>query len=269
MKKIGLMMSSLLLASAALMTFSCSGSSNEPDKPGPKPNSTTSAGILPFITRLSDGVLMTSEADFNAVDSYIGGLKDVGFIFLDRADGAGVSYVHKMTYKRNIWSFFAVGKQAGETFQGGYGIYYKNPSRTLKSHQSGIGAYMTGVPAPLTGVITRADGTKKVVDVDMKFYTARFETESQVNAFGSSTFTAVRNENKNFIAIGTVKNDLFASLQNAVKTADSAYSVTEVAKGSAYTIYMIAGARYWGLNGVEKKSVASGIDSYEINLMWK
>ena len=82
-------MSSLLLASAALMTFSCSGSSNEPDKPGPKPNSTTSAGILPFITRLSDGVLMTSEADFNAVDSYIGGLKDVGFIFLDRADGAG------------------------------------------------------------------------------------------------------------------------------------------------------------------------------------
>ena len=174
-----------------------------------------------------------------------------------------------MTYKRNIWSFFAVGKQAGETFQGGYGIYYKNPSRTLKSHQSGIGAYMTGVPAPLTGVITRADGTKKVVDVDMKFYTARFETESQVNAFGSSTFTAVRNENKNFIAIGTVKNELFASLQNAVKTADSAYSVTEVAKGSAYTIYMIAGARYWGLNGVEKKSVASGIDSYEINLMWK
>ncbi len=267
MKKIRLILSSVLVASAALVTFSCSGSGNDPDNPD-KPATTTSAGILPFITRLSDGTLMTSDADFTAVDNYIGGLKNVGFIFLDRADGAGVSYVHKLTYKRNIWSYFAAGKQAGETFQGGYGIFYK-PTRAISSHASGSGAYMSGVASSLTGVITRPDGSQKVVDVDMKFYAARFDTQAQVSAFGSSTFNAVKNENKNFVAIGTVKNDLFASLQEAVKAADSAYNVLEVEKGSAYTIYMIAGTRYWGLNGVEKKSVGNGIDSYEINLMWK
>lgn len=268
MNKIKLLMSSVAMSAAVMMTFSCGESGNDPDDPGNKPSTTTSAGILPFVSRLSDGVLMTSDADFNAVDNYVGGLENVGFIYLDRADGAGVSYVHKMTYKRNIWSYFAPGKQSGDSFQGGYGIFTR-PTRAISAHKSGDGAFMTGAASSLTGVITRPDGTTKVVDVDMKFYSARFDTQVQVKAFGDGTFNEVKNENKNFIAVGTVKNELFASLQDAVKAADSAYNVTEVTKGSAYTIYMIAGTRYWGLNGCTKKSIASGIDSYEINLMWK
>lgn len=67
MNKIKLLMSSVAMSAAVMMTFSCGESGNDPDDPGNKPSTTTSAGILPFVSRLSDGVLMTSDADFNAV----------------------------------------------------------------------------------------------------------------------------------------------------------------------------------------------------------
>lgn len=262
------------LLAAGIVLSSCSGSSNDPDNPGTV--TAKSAAILPFISTLSDTPILSDDAEYRAVDSYISGLENVGFIFLDRADNAGVRNVQKLAYAHDKWTSFALNRmdQSG-AFRGGY-CMFEEPTRFVKAHASGDGAFMTGVASSLTGVVTRFDASgnvesAKTVSIDMKFYTARFDTQAQIDAFGgqSGTFSQVMSENKNFIALGTVKNDLFRKLQEAVTNVDSAFKVTEVYKGDTYTIYLMGGNRYWGLNGVSQKPIAQGINAYEVNLMWK
>ena len=76
--------------------------------------------------------------------------------------------------------------------------------------------------------------------------------------------------NMPLLMIGTVKNDLFESLQAAGQSAGTSYgfNVFEVSKGSLYTIFLLTEERFWGFNKVETETIANGIESYRISVMW-
>ena len=39
-------------------------------------------------------------------------------------------------------------------------------------------------------------------------------------------------------------------------------------RGAQYTIFLLTEERFWGLNGVQKETLADGIESYAIKVMW-
>ena len=262
-------------AATALFLTACSGGGNDgPDTPGPQVPQSKNEAVIPFITTMSDAPLTGSDEDYNAISRYVGDRKASGLMFIDRADNAGLVNVQKLvTANRGIWSAFAVSKANPSAFEGGFFIF-NAPTRFVRTHTEGD-CNMTGVSVSLAGNIYKADASGNLVPTkDVKIpacvYTARFETEAQVNDFGkaSGIFDAVKAENKNFLAVGLVKNDLFQKLQAAVAARDSQYKVVEVSKGASYTIYLMASEKNWGLNGVEKKTIAGNIESYEVSVKW-
>ena len=98
----------------------------------------------------------------------------------------------------------------------------------------------------------------------------RFETNEQIGAFGgeNGTMNKLKRENMNMLMIGTVKNDLYGSLESAVKGTDASFNVYNIATGSAYTIFMLAQERFWDFTSVSSTSVGNGIEAYAINVMW-
>lgn len=263
-----------LIASLAVLVVSCG--KEGPDGPdGPSGPTTKSEAIIPFVSRLSDATLFSSASDADAVNTYVSSLSNPSIVYLDRVDNSGVARAQEIVLDNvKSWSAFAMTKVSGNNFQGGFTMYFGQPTRFVKTHNSGS-AYVSGVAASLNGAIKQIseDGTvtsSRDVSFDVRYYTARFETEEQINAFGgaSGLFEAIKAESRNFLALGTVKNDLFSKLEAAVDSQDSSYKVTEVAKGSGYTVFLLAGKRYWGLNEAVKKTVASGIDAYEVSIHW-
>lgn len=112
----------------------------------------------------------------------------------------------------------------------------------------------------------------KDISFDVNFLTARFETADQISAFGGKNgiLRSCYDRNMSLLMIGTVKNDLFAQLESAAKSAAGSYEfkVFNVAAGSQYTIFMLTEERFWGFNGVETKSLTGGISAYNISVMW-
>ena len=88
------------------------------------------------------------------------------------------------------------------------------------------------------------------VSFDVNVLTARFETADQISAFGGGdgVLRSFYDTNMPLLMIGTVKNDLFESLQAAGQSAGTSYgfNVFEVSKGSQYTIFLLTEERFWG-----------------------
>ena len=136
---------------------------------------------------------------------------------------------------------------------------------------------MTEVKTKLAGIRSEKgeDGevtATKDISFDVNFLTARFETADQISAFGGKNgiLRSCYDRNMSLLMIGTVKNDLFAQLESAAKSAAGSYEfkVFNVAAGSQYTIFMLTEERFWGFNGVETKSLTGGISAYNISVMW-
>lgn len=89
----------------------------------------------------------------------------------------------------------------------------------------------------------------KDVSFDVSFLTARFETADQIAAFGgrNGILRSCYDRTMSLLMIGTVKNDLFAQLESAAKSAAGSYEfkVINVAAGSQYTIFMLTEERFW------------------------
>lgn len=141
----------------------------------------------------------------------------------------------------------------------------------------GAGCYVTGLTTGMKGVRTDKNDLGEVtgtteVSFDVNVLTARFETADQISAFGGSdgVLRSFYDTNMPLLMIGTVKNDLFESLQAAGQSAGTSYgfNVFEVSKGSQYTIFLLTEERFWGFNKVETETIANGIESYRISVMW-
>ena len=99
---------------------------------------------------------------------------------------------------------------------------------------------------------------------------SRLSDVMQLSAFGGEegVMNLLKRENMNLLMIGTVKNDLFGSLEQSVASADPSFKVYKVAAGSEYSVFMLAEERFWGFTGVDTESLGNGIEAYSINVMW-
>lgn len=230
---------------------------------------------IQFVTRLTDGALATSASDYTAIDNYMVGTlkgKEKSWLtILDRVDGADLTKTMQTALNTKRWTAFAFNRIANRTSYEGSMLYFNGPTTQVKGIPAGS-TYITGFAPTMKGTRTDKDedgNVKGTTDIsfDITFYTARFENAEQINAFGS-VLGGMHYGKQNLMMIGTVKNDLFGTLQSAAQNAVSKIAITEVAKGSAYTIFMLADARFWGLTNVTSSSLGNGIDAYAINVMW-
>ena len=258
MKNIQKYLSALLaLAMAAPVFTGCSDDyeyslSSVVAKPSDKFNAR-----IQFVSRLSDGALITGDADYTALDN------------------ANLDKVMQISINTYRWTAFAFNGLTNRTTYKGSTLFFNQPTRSVKATACGKGCYVTGFSPLMEGTRTDKDENGTVtgtVDIayDINFRTVRFETNEQINAFGgeNGVMNTLKRENMNMLMIGTVKNDLLGALESAVQNTDGSFKVYNVASGSAYTIFMLAEERFWGFTDVAPISVGNGIEAYTINVMW-
>ena len=231
---------------------------------------------IQFVTRLTDGALAGSDADYTAIDNYmvntLQGKEKSWLTILDRADGANLPKTMQTALNTKRWTAFAFNRIANKTSYQGSMLYFNGPTTMVKGSPAGSGCYITTTEPTLKGTRTDKDEDGNVtgtsdVSFGINFNTARFETSDQINAFGG-VLSGLHYNKQNLLMIGTVKNDLFGALQSAAAHTNEVIQVHEVVKGSAYTIFMLADSRFWGFTDVKSTSLGNGIEAYAINVMW-
>lgn len=270
-----------LVWAAPLLTGCNNGLDEYPsDAPIPAPSDKFTTEIQ-FVSRLSDAPLCSDESDCQAVNDYIvttlNGKNGSWLTVLDRADNNYLSEMLGTAFSSYRWTTFAFNRIVGKSAYQGSMLYVNQCLTESKGVACGTGCYVTGLTTGMTGVRTDKNDLGEVtgttaVSFDVNVVTARFETEEQLAAFGGSegVLRSFYNDNMPLLMIGTVKNDLFESLQRAGQSVGVSYgfNVFEVAKGSQYTIFLLTEERFWGLNGVETQTLTDGIESYRIKVMW-
>lgn len=234
---------------------------------------------IQFVSRLDDGALIRSDADYDALKSYmvqtLGKRDDAWLTVLDRTDNSQVSKVMQLSVDTYRWTLFAFNSLAGRTTFKGSTLFFNQPTRQVKATACGKGCYVTGFSPLMEGTRTDRDETGAVtatVDIayNINFRTARFETAEQLTAFGGEegVMNTLKRENMNMLMIGTVKNDLLDTLEKTVAATDSSFKVHRIETGGAYTIFMLAEMRFWDFAGVESSTLGNGIGAYTVNVMW-
>ena len=269
----------LSFAMAAPLFTGCDNGLDEypSDAPIPAPSDKFTTNVQ-FVSLLSDASLGTEYVDYlNALDD-----KNTWMTIADRVDDGNQSAVMKAAWDTERWMTFAFNKMANKKAEGS--MLYMGSWGTLNTYitgaagiPSGNGCYVTEVKTKLAGIRSEKgeDGevtATKDISFDVNFLTARFETADQISAFGGKNgiLRSCYDRNMSLLMIGTVKNDLFAQLESAAKSAAGSYEfkVFNVAAGSQYTIFILTEERFWGFNGVETKSLTGGISAYNISVMW-
>lgn len=243
-----------------------------------KPSDKFNAKIQ-FVSRLSDGALITGDADYTALNNYmVNTLKsreEAWLTVFDRSDNTNLPKVMDISVNTYRWTTFAFNGLTNRTTYKGSTLFFNQPTRSVKATACGKGCYVTGFSPLMEGTRTDKDENGTVtgtVDIayNINFRTVRFETNDQINAFGgeNGVMNTLKRENMNMLMIGTVKNDLFGALESAVQGTDSSFKVHKIATGGAYTIFMLAEERFWDFTGVSSTGVGSGIEAYTIDVMW-
>ena len=231
-----------------------------------------------FVSRLSDGKLATGDADFTAIDNYmvntLDGKQGSWLTVLDRIDGNNQDKVMQTALNTKQWTSFAMNRIANKTAFEGSMLFFNAPSIETRGLASGAGCFVTGIAPTMKGVSLERDEdgnikNSKDVSFPVYFHTARFENGGQIAAFANKggVLDELYYDNMNFLMVGTVKNDLFGSLQSAAQKAGG-YFVERVAQGAAYSIFMLADTRFWGFSGMTSAPLGNGIEAYTINVMW-
>lgn len=247
----------LSFAMAAPLFTGCDNGLDEypSDAPIPAPSDKFTTNVQ-FVSLLSDASLGTEYVDYlNALDD-----KNTWMTIADRVDDGNQSAVMKAAWDTERWMTFAFNKMANKKAEGS--MLYMGSWGTLNTYitgaagiPSGNGCYVTEVKTKLAGIRSEKgeDGevtATKDISFDVNFLTARFETADQISAFGGKNgiLRSCYDRNMSLLMIGTVKNDLFAQLESAAKSAAGSYEfkVFNVAAGSQYTIFMLTEERFWG-----------------------
>lgn len=232
---------------------------------------------IQFVSRLTDANLAANDADYTAIDNYmvntLQGTKNSWLTVLDRVDGNSLDKTLQTSLDTKRWTAFAMNRIVNKTAFEGSMLFFNAPSTLSKGTASGAGCFVTGIAPTMMGVCVErdADGnikSSKDVSFPVHFRTARFENGDQIAAFANGgVLNGLYYDNMNFLMVGTVRNELLATLQGAVQGAGG-YFVEKAAQGSAYTIFVLADTRFWGFTGMTSESLGNGIEAYTINVMW-
>ncbi|MCM1300782.1 MAG: hypothetical protein NC250_05030 [Alistipes senegalensis] len=273
---------SIFLSIALLAPF-CTGCDNGLDEyPSDAPITAPSDKFtthIQFVSHLDDQTV--GAADYTAFDDYVANTldgEDAWLTILDRADNGDLSAMMQTALNAKRWTAFAFNRMASAASWQGSMLYFNSCLHSgAQGLPSGDGCYVTAITVPMQGVRTDKDEAGEItgtasVSFDVDFLTARFDTAEQIAAFGGrqGLLRQFYDANVSLLMVGTVRNDLFAQLASAAQSAsgNNPLQVTEVAKGANYTIFMLSEGRFWGFNGVEKQPLASGIEAYDICVMW-
>lgn len=233
---------------------------------------------IQFVSRLTDAKLASSAADFTAIDNYLvttlDGKRGSWLTVLDRIDGNDQDKVMQTALNCKRWTAFAFNRIANRAAYEGSMLFFNTPSILTKGTPSGSGCVVTGITPQMNGVSVERDSegnikSSKDVSFPIHFRTVRFESADQIAAFTgkNGVLRGLFYDNMNFLMIGTVKNELFASLQSTVQ-GGGGFFVERVTEGAAYSIFMLADPRFWGFSGVSSESLGNGVESYTVNVMW-
>ncbi|MDE5815835.1 MAG: hypothetical protein K2H42_06085 [Alistipes sp.] len=272
---------SIFLSIALLAPF-CTGCDNGldeyPSDTQITPPSDKFTTHIQFVSHLDDRTV--SAEDYVAFDDYVSDTldDDAWLTLLDRADNGNLSAMMQTALNVRRWTAFAFNRVASSTSWQGSMLYFNSCLHSgAKGVPSGDGTYVTSITVPMQGVRTdkneagEVEGTASV-SFDVNFLTARFDTAEQIAAFGGrrGVLRQLYDASVALLMVGTVRNDLFAQLQSAAQSAsgNNPLEVTEVVKGTDYTIFTLSEKRFWGFNVFEKQTLASGIDAYDICVMW-
>ena len=243
-----------------------------------KPSDKFNAKIQ-FVSRLTDAPLITSDADYQALKGYmvntLNKREKSWLTVLDRTDNSRLSDVMQLSVDTYRWTASAFNKLGGKTVFEGSTLFFNEPTRLVRSVEAGAGSRVASFSPLMKG--TRTDrgedgegGATVDISFNINFYTVRFDAADQLSAFGGEegVMNRLKRENMNLLMIGTVKNDLFGTLEQTVGATDSSFKVYKVAAGSEYSVFMLAEERFWGFTGVDTESLGNGIEAYSINVMW-
>ena len=116
---------------------------------------------IQFVTRLTDGALAGSDADYAAIDNYmVNTLEGRGkswLTVLDRADGANLPKTMQTALNTKRWTAFAFNRIANKSSYQGSMLYFNGPTTEVKGTPSGSGCYVTGFAPTLNGTRTDKD----------------------------------------------------------------------------------------------------------------
>lgn len=234
---------------------------------------------IQVVSRLTDGALITSESDYTAVNNYmtktLEGQKGAWLTILDRTDNAEMSKVMSITMNAYRWTSFAFNRLKNKTTFEGSTLCFNQPTRLVEAVACGKGCNITAMSPKMMGTRTDKDengtvlGTENV-SFSIEFRTVRFDTAEQITAFGGETgvMNILKRSKMNMLMIGTVKNELLATLQSTVQATDATFHAHTVATGSGYSVFMLCEERFWAPSGVTTADVGNGITAYSVNLMW-
>ncbi|MCM1503466.1 MAG: hypothetical protein NC115_12510 [Bacteroidales bacterium] len=268
-----------VLVSAVGILGGCSEKPGNDDVPPQGPSSRSVAEIQ-YVSRLTDGTLIASEADFSSINDYmvntLEGKEKASLTVLDRMDGVSVARMMQLSVNTYRWTAYALNNVTSASASEGSAVYFNEPASSIMSYKSGDGAWLCGFTPSVAGAFQKLDAEGNVtssnnVNSDVNFYTVRLSTEEQISGFGgvSGAMNTVKTSHRNMIVIGTVKNSLFSKLQSAVASVDSAYKAIEIVKGTDYTLFMVSADRYWNYYDVQETQLNGGIKAYAVHVGWK
>lgn len=234
---------------------------------------------IQVVSRLTDGALITNDADYTAVNNYmvntLKGQTGAWLTILDRTDNAAMDKTMTISINAYRWTSFAFNRLKNKTTFEGSTLFFNQPSRLVESVACGKGCNITAMSPKMMGTRTDKDANGTVtgtveVSFPIEFRTVRFDAADQIAAFGGETgvMNVLKRSRMNMLMIGTVKNDLLATLQSTVESTDATFHAHKIAQGSGYTLFMLCEERFWAPSGVTSDNLANGITAYTIDLMW-
>lgn len=268
----------LRMLSAGLLAVAMIGCTGKEGGEGEGKETTETSAIVEYVSTLTDKSLMDSESDYSEIRSFVKTLYSDGkapLVLLDRTDGAAKGKVAGIALDNTKWTSFAMYRQSSEDSFEGSSFIFQKPTRNVYNMACGSGCHIAGLDVALNGNIIRKDPdgniiSQKTVEAQAEMYNVNFSTSEQVAAFGgeSGVFRSLVSAKKNLVMLGTVKNEDFETLKGAVAAVDASYVVSELKKGTEYTLFMLGSKRYWRLNGVSETPLSNGIVSYSVDLRW-
>lgn len=253
------MLCGLLVSGAFLVGCSPKSSPDVPPTPGEKEkenawNKNKTVEVY-FLSELKD----QSLANYNGVvDFFLGKGEKCSLGIIDRADvnySTNLSGSHMPTqvaFKTAKFSAYALNRFSGNLLQGSE-ILYNHKLNIEESFKVTDDCYVKYLPVQMQTT------TAKPIHILLPFATARFDSKAQIVALQPALKELAVNT-RQAVLIGTVKKELIADLETAVKE-NRDYVLTTAVKNDLYTLFMAA-PKSWVLREVTTTQVNSGLMAY-------
>ncbi|MCC8034499.1 MAG: hypothetical protein LIO77_01015, partial [Rikenellaceae bacterium] len=237
------------------------------------------SSTIHFVSKLDDGAMGSTASDYTAVDSYFTTTlnKKAGswLGIVERTDvtySAGTMFNPGVgiAYDADRWSFFALQNISNKTVWEGATILFNDYTTSIGSIELGSGSRIYGFAPTMDGTRTDDDGSVNEVSLPIEYRYVRMSDASHVAALGgdNGALNTLKNQARNFLVVGTVKNGLESSLASVLAETDDSFVSEIVAGGTDYSIFVLYETRFWKLKSYDTVSLGSGITAYEIEMMW-